>query len=272
MAKTVFITGASSGFGKEAAKLFHEKGWNVAATMRTPENETELQDLENVLLAKLDVTDKASICDAVNKSVERFGAIDVLVNNAGFGAVGVFEAASDEIIRRQFDVNIFGLIDVTKAVLPVMRANKEGVIINISSMGGRITIPFGSLYNATKFALEGLTEAMQYELNPFGIRLKIVEPGSYKTDFNGRSMDYFGIGGLNEYKDLFDRFTLIAKSPERGNRNISEVSETIYTAATDGSEQLRYMVGADAIAMIGAYQEKGEVAFKKMLSAHFGLQ
>ncbi|HWK03500.1 MAG TPA: SDR family oxidoreductase [Puia sp.] len=265
MAKTVLITGASSGFGRETALLFQKNRWNVIASMRSPEKETELSKLGNVLLVRLDVTDKQSIAGAVKAGIEKFGKIDVLVNNAGFGAIGALEAAPDEAIRRQYAINLFGLIDVTKVVLPEMRKNRDGLIINISSMGGRITIPFGSLYNSTKFAIEGLTEALQYELNPLGIQLKIVEPGSYKTNFNGRSMDFFGAGDLSDYQPIFEKFTVIAKSPDRGNKNISEVSETIYQAATDGSEQLRYLVGADAIRMIQAKQEKGDVEFKKMI-------
>jgi NAD(P)-dependent dehydrogenase (short-subunit alcohol dehydrogenase family) len=242
MKKTVLITGSSSGFGKETAKLFQNNEWNVIAAMRSPENEKELSGLENVL-----------------------------VNNAGYGVIGAVEAASDAVIRRQFGVNLFGVIDVTRAVLPVMRKNKSGIIVNISSMGGRITIPFGSLYNSSKFALEGLTEGMQYELNPLGIGLKLVEPGSYRTDFNGRSLDFFGSGDLNDYRDMFAKFTVVAKQPGRGNANLSEVSETIYKAATDGSEQLRYPVGADAITMIQTKLDKGDVEFKKMIAGRFGI-
>ena len=271
MKKTVLITGASSGFGKDTVKLFQTNGWNVIATMRSPEIETELSKLDNVLLVRLDVQDKKSIADAVAMGIQKFGRIDVLVNNAGYGAIGAMEAASDEIIQKQFRVNIFGLMDVTKAVLPSMRKNKDGVIINISSMGGRITIPFGSLYNSTKFALEGLTEAMQYELNPFGIKLKLIEPGSYRTNFNGSSLDFFGAGEIADYQGIFEKFTVVAKHPGRGNANLSEVSETIYTAATDGTEQLRYPIGADALAMIQAKQDKGDIGFKKMIAGHFGI-
>lgn len=271
MTKTVLITGASSGFGKDTVKVFQKNGWNVIATMRNPEKEEELSKLNNVLLVRLDVLDKQSIGAAVKKGVEKFGNIDVLINNAGYGAIGALEAASDEVIRRQYDVNLFGLIDVTRAVLPIMRNNKSGIIINVSSMGGRITIPFGSLYNSTKFAVEGLTEAMQYELNPLGIRCKIIEPGSYRTNFNGGSLDFFGAGAIDDYQDLFERFTVVAKKPGRGNPNISEVSEEIYRAATDGSEQLRYLVGADAVAMIRSKQDQGDVAFKKMVAGNFGL-
>ncbi|HEY4111896.1 SDR family oxidoreductase [Puia sp.] len=271
MKKTVLITGASSGFGKATAQLFQSKGWNVVASMRNPEKETGLGP-DSFLKVKLDVTDKKSIREAVEKAIHRFGRIDVLVNNAGFGAIGVLEAASDQQIRKQFDVNLFGLIDVIKAVLPRMREQKEGVIVNLSSMGGRITIPFGTLYNATKWALEGLTEALQFELNPFGIGLKIIEPGSYRTNFNGSSMDYFGAGELGDYREIFAKFTEIAKTPGRGNPDLSEVSTTIYAAATDGTPQLRYIVGADAEQMINVKMEKGDLAYKQMVAAHFNLQ
>ena len=271
MKKTVFITGASSGFGKSTAQLFQSKGWNVIATMRSPEKETELAQSESLLKLRLDVTDKKSIAQAVDAAIHRFGRIDVLVNNAGYGAIGVLEAAPEETIRKQFDVNLFGLIDVIKAVLPAMRKQKEGVIVNISSMGGRITIPFGTLYHGTKWALEGITEALQFELNPFGIHLKIIEPGSYRTSFAGSSMDYFGAGQLGDYREIFANFTEMIKTPGRGNPNVSEVSGTIYTAATDGSEQLRYVIGADAQQMIDTKLEKGDLAYKKMIAARFNL-
>src|ERR1700761_2653364 len=206
MKKTVLITGASSGFGKAAVKLFHTNDWNVIATMRSPEKETELSKLSNVFISKLDVTDKASIKTSVAAGIERFGKIDVLVNNAGYGAMGALEASTEEQVKQQFDVNLFGLIAVTKAVLPGMRQQKSGTIINVSSVGGRITFPFSSLYHSTKFAVEGLTESMQYELNPLGINLKIVEPGGYKTEFAGRSMTLFNIDGLDDYQLPFNKF------------------------------------------------------------------
>src|SRR5476649_1549613 len=209
MKKTVLITGASSGFGRAAVKLFDANNWNVIATMRSPEKETELSTLSNVFISKLDVTDRSSIQNAVSEGIGKFGKIDVLVNNAGYGALGALEAATEKQVKQQFDVNLFGLIEVTKAVLPGMRQQKSGIIINVSSVGGRVTFPFSSLYHATKFAVEGLTESVQYELNPLGIRLKIVEPGGYKTEFAGRSMALFGVNGLEDYKPAFDKFTTI---------------------------------------------------------------
>ncbi|MVT10016.1 SDR family oxidoreductase [Chitinophaga tropicalis] len=270
MKKTVLITGASSGFGKAAVELFHEKGWNVVATLRTPEAATSFSSLSNVLVTRLDVTDKESIKAAVATAIKQFGHIDVLVNNAGFGAAGALEAATDQDIRQQFDVNLFGLIDVTKAVLPAMRARKEGTIINISSIGGRFTFPFSSLYHATKFAVEGLTESLQYELNPLGIRLKLVEPGGYKTDFAGRSMNYYGTGNVEGYQEPFTRF--ISKVDEWPmSENTYEVAEVIYQAATDGTEQLRYPVGQDAIELFKVRSQMDDASFKAMMAGYVGL-
>jgi NADP-dependent 3-hydroxy acid dehydrogenase YdfG len=270
MKKTVLITGASSGFGKVAAKLFHNNGWNVIATMRSPEKETELSAFSNVLISKLDVTMKSTIQNSVKEGIEKFGKIDVLVNNAGYGALGALEAATEEQMKKQFDVNFFGLIEVTKAVLPAMRQQKSGTVINVSSIGGRVTFPFSSLYHATKFAVEGLTESMQYELNPLGIRLKIIEPGGYKTEFAGRSMALFGVDGLDDYQPAFDKFiTMLDQWPM--SENIGEVADAIYEAATDGTEKLRYPVGHDAAQLIQTRQQMGDVDFKKMMTTQTGI-
>ncbi|EHQ27544.1 SDR family oxidoreductase [Mucilaginibacter paludis] len=270
MKKTILITGASSGFGKEAAKLFHINGWNVIATMRSPEKEVELSALTDVLICKLDVTDQLSIESAVAAGIEKFGRIDVLVNNAGYGALGALEAATADQTKQQFDVNFFGLIAVTKAVLPVMRQQKSGIIINISSVGGRVTFPFSSLYHATKFAVEGLTESIQYELNPLGIYLKIVEPGGYKTEFAGRSMTLFSNEGLDDYQAAFDKFMeMLDHWPM--SENIGEVAGVIYEAATDGTEQLRYPVGLDAAQLIQTRQQMDDVNFKKMMTVQTGI-
>jgi NAD(P)-dependent dehydrogenase (short-subunit alcohol dehydrogenase family) len=270
MKKTVLITGASSGFGRVAAKLFHTKDWNVIATMRSPEKETELSTLSNVFISKLDVTDKLSIHNAVKAGIEKFGKIDVLVNNAGYGALGALEASTEEQVKQQFDVNFFGLIEVIKAVLPGMRQQRSGTIINVSSVGGRVTFPFSSLYHATKFAVEGLTESMQYELNSLGIRLKIVEPGGYKTEFAGRSMALFGTGGLDDYQSAFDKFiTMLDHWPV--SENIGEVADAIYDAATDGTEKLRYPVGQDAMQLIQTREQMNDVDFKKMITANTGI-
>jgi len=270
MKKTVFITGASSGFGRAAVTLFHQKGWNVIATMRSPEKETAFSELSGVFVTKLDLTHQSDIAEAVEAGVRQFGQIDVLVNNAGFGAIGVLENAPEEVIKQQFDVNFFGLIGVTKAVLPAMRMRKDGVIINVSSVGGRLTFPFTTLYHATKFAVEGLTESLQYELNPLGIRLKLVEPGGYKTNFAGRSMSLYGTGGLEDYQAPYDRF-LKRLEDWPMSENLGEVAEAIYEAATDGTEKLRYPVGHDAAQLLEARPQMDDIAFKKMMVGQTGI-
>ncbi len=145
--KTIVITGASSGIGKATARYFAEQGWQVAATMRKPENETELNQIENVSVYQLDVTDNDSIANAAQQIISDFGSVDVVLNNAGYGLIGPFEAASNEQIRQQFDTNVFGLMEVTRAFLPHFRANQAGLFLNVSSIGGRITYPLNSLYH-----------------------------------------------------------------------------------------------------------------------------
>ena len=184
MKKVVIITGASRGFGELIAKKFQKENFQVIATMRNINSSPSLKKLENVDIKKLDVTVKSDIKNVVDYTVEKYGRIDILINNAGYGAFGFLEEASDEEIRNQFNVNYFGLIDCIKGVLPQMRKQKDGVIVNISSIAGRFGLPFTSLYNSSKFAVEGLTECLHYELSLFGIDIKTVAPGSFRTGFH----------------------------------------------------------------------------------------
>ena len=184
MKKVVIITGASRGFGELIAKKFQKENFQVIATMRNIYSSPSLKKLENLDIKKLDVTVKSDIKNVVDYTVEKYGRIDILINNAGYGAFGFLEEASDEEIRNQFNVNYFGLIDCIKGVLPQMRKQKDGVIVNISSIAGRFGLPFTSLYNSSKFAVEGLTECLHYELSLFGIDIKTVAPGSFRTGFH----------------------------------------------------------------------------------------
>src|SRR6056297_1896887 len=174
MSKTILITGASSGIGKATVKKFQAEGWNVIATMRNPEKENELTFLANILVTKLDVQDLTSIASTIKEGIDMFGKIDVVLNNAGYALMGTFESASRESVSRQFDVNVLGLFDVTRAVLPHFRENKSGMFINISSIGGKMTFPLMSLYHSTKFAIEGFSESLHFELEPIGVKVKIV--------------------------------------------------------------------------------------------------
>lgn len=242
--QTVLITGASSGIGKATAQRFLAAGWNVAATMRQP---GAAADHPGLTLLPLDVTSPASIEAAIADAERLLGPLDVVVNNAGYGLVGPFEAATDEQIRRQFETNVFGLMNVVRAVLPGMRARRSGVIINVASMGGRITFPLYSLYHGTKWAVEGFSESLQYELEPFGIRVKIIEPGAIKTDFYDRSMDVITKAGLTAYDAFVQRAMPNMQRAGATAPGPEVVADAIFTAATDHSPRLRYSAATKGI-------------------------
>ena len=270
MAQTVLITGSSTGIGKVTAQWFQEKGWNVIATMRSPQKETELTQLDNVLVTRLDVTDSDSIQAAVTAGLERFGSINALVNNAGYGAYGPLEAFPMDNIRRQFDTNVIGLLEVTKAVLPHFRAQKSGTIVNISSIGGKVTFPLGSLYHGTKFAVEGISEALSYELAPIGIKMKIVEPGAIATDFAGRSFDFTNDESMTEYQGTVQGLMTLMEGLENA-APASLVAETIWEAVTDGTDTIRYLVGEDAKSWAADRKALDDAAFISGIKAQFGL-
>ena len=259
--KSIVITGSSSGIGKATAKYFADQGWQVAATMRKPENETELNELDNIRLYQLDVTDADSVAAATGRILTDLGTVDVLLNNAGYGLLGAFETATKEQIKHQFDTNVFGLMDVTRAFLPHFRANKAGLIINVSSIGGLITFPFMSLYHSSKWAIEGFSESLSYELGGLGIQVKIVEPGGVATDFGGRSLVFAGQEGLTDYDAAMGVFQGNMGNSGIGRSTAEQLAEAIYVATTDGKNQLRYIVGDDAVQMYGMRQEHGDDGF-----------
>jgi len=267
--QTIFITGASSGFGKETAKLFQSKGWNVIATMRSPEKEQELTQLENILVLELDVQDEISIKTAVQKGIEKFGKIDALLNNAGFAVMGVFETATEEQIQNQFDVNVFGMMRTTKAILPFMRTNGKGVIVNISSVAGRVGLPFASIYESSKFAVEGFSEALNFELGNFGIKVKIIEPGSSQTNFgNARKTTNNEITDYNPFlANFFGNYP--KKTGHCKTATPQEVAETIYNAVTDNSNKLRYIIGEDCRFFVDAKDKNSEEDFIKSIQTFF---
>ncbi|MFZ9981349.1 MAG: SDR family oxidoreductase [Cyclobacteriaceae bacterium] len=243
MKKTVLITGTSSGIGKSAVFEFAKNGWQVIATQRNPEKENSFAGLSSVKLMALDVTNAQQVEEVMNKVVADFGAPDVLVNNAGYGVDGAFEAMDDEVVRRQFETNVFGLMRVTRAAIKVMRPRRSGTIIQISSMGGKITFPLYSIYHATKFAVEGFTESLHYELANFNIRLKIVEPGPIVTEFYGKNRNFIKPENTSEYDDFIAKFNTAAVEVMKTAEGPEVVAKTIYKSATDQSAQLRYPVG-----------------------------
>jgi NAD(P)-dependent dehydrogenase (short-subunit alcohol dehydrogenase family) len=272
MSKTILITGASSGIGKATASYFAERDWNVVATMRKPADGAELAS-HNVLVTRLDVLDEASIKSAVDEANARFGNVDVLLNNAGYGAYGALEATPDDVIRRQFDVNLFGLIKTTKAVLPGMRAKKNGVIVNISSVGGRMCYPLGTLYHGSKWAVEGLTEALHFELKALGIRVKIVEPGGVRTDFGGRSFVFTHNPEFTDYQPLVDAAVAAMEAGTgSGVQEPEEVAEVIWDAVHDETARLRFISGEGAKQLLGTrYSAEQEETFLAGMRQRFGL-
>ena len=247
MEKVVLITGASTGIGNETAKLFQSKNWKVAATMRSPEKAVDLQNIVDVECIRLDVTDPESIKSAIAETIEKFGRIDAVVNNAGFAVVGPFEAATDDQIEQIFQTNVFGVMQVCREILPVFRDQRRGTIVNVASMGGRITFPLYSIYHATKWAVEGFSEALQYEVREFNIKIKIIEPGPIKTDFYTRSMSHSKKEGLSAYDNFVARALPNLQKAGETAPDGRIVAQTIYDAVSDDSWKMRFPVNSRAI-------------------------
>lgn len=256
MNKTVLITGCSSGFGKLTAKKFQSEGWNVTATMRSPEKEQELKKLDNVIVTKLDVTDKSSVKSAVDLTIEKFGAVDALVNNAGYGGLSLFEQFTDEQILAMFETNVFGLMRVTREVMPYMRKQKNGVIINVTSMAGILGLSFASTYSSSKFAVEGFSEALAIECKPFNINVKTVAPGAFGTNFNSATDNSMENGDdqLKEYAGKFANHLaelnkqMVMQSGKEADPQ--DAADKIYLCATSDTP-IHNVVGADAEMLLG---------------------
>jgi len=271
--KTVFITGCSSGIGKATAKLFAAKDWNVVATMRQPEKEIELTNSPRVLLTRLDVQDRESIASAVESGIAKFGTVNTLINNAGFSLGGVFESIPRERIQEEFAVNIFGVMDVTRTLLPHFRKNKGGLIINISSRAGLVGLPMNTLYCASKFALEGFSESLAYELASQNIIVKLVEPsgGVRNTDFGKRmSAERAQTVSLTDYDGFIARTgAAYAGIAAKRMATADEIAQVIYGAATDETNRLRYFCGEDTGGLVKARREMSDEKFNEFMRSRF---
>jgi NAD(P)-dependent dehydrogenase (short-subunit alcohol dehydrogenase family) len=265
--KRIFITGSSTGLGKAAVKLFAAKGWQVLATMRQPDHETELGAIPGVTLLALDVTVPEQI-QAVAGSAVEFGPIDVVFNNAGYGLAGPLEGTTDAQLVREIDTNLLGVIRTTQAFIPHFRERKAGLFITTTSIGGHVTFPFNSVYHATKWALEGWSESMAFELSKFGIGIKTVAPGGIKTDFQGRSLV---LAQHPAYSDLAAKVLGVFTNPARaaGYSTAEQIAEVVYEAATDGKDQLRYLAGEDAKALYAQRKAAGDEAARKAIDKMF---
>ena len=274
--KVALVTGSSSGMGFTTAVMLARAGIHTYASMRNLKKSKTITDLANkenlpLQVIQLDVNDDKSVKDAIAKIVTEKERIDVLVNNAGYGLFGSIEDVSIEEMKAQFETNFFGVMRVTQLVLPIMRKQKSGTIVNVSSVGGRISLPVLSAYNSTKFALEGLSESMSYELEPFGIKVVIIEPGVIRTNIMNSSIfakkaqdpksPYFSL--IQKVESNFKSMMENKSSPPE------EVAKVILGALTSKNPQLRYTVGDDAATMIQARVNMSDNEFKKMIMQNF---
>ncbi|MEL6205540.1 MAG: SDR family oxidoreductase [Pseudomonadota bacterium] len=266
MTKTVLVTGCSSGFGRLTAQTFAKAGWSVVATMRSPEKETELADGPQMLVTKLDVSDPGSIKAAFTAARARFGQVDAVVNNAGYGGDGLFEQVGDADIRAMFETNVFGAMNVMREALPEMRANGAGAIVNVTSMAGHCGLPGHAVYSASKHAMVGLTEGMAMEYRPLGVRIYSVAPGAYPTTAFNANVDK----RLDEGEPQLVSFSRALRAQidvvgeQMANQGGSladpqEVADRIFALVT-GDGPIHNPTGSDAemlIAMMGQDKRQG---------------
>ena len=208
-----FITGCSTGFGRELAKHVLERGYRTVVTARNPDEVNDLAAKGEALVLKLDVTDQGQIDAAIKAAEDKFGRIDVLVNNAGIGYFAAVEESEEDQVRRMFEINVFGLSRMIHAALPGMRKRRKGFIVNFSSIGGLVSFPVTGYYHATKYAVEGLSEALWQEVEPLGIKVMLVEPSGFRTDWAGRS--------ANESKRQIDDYAATAGARRSQSRSTS---------------------------------------------------
>lgn len=249
MNQTVLVTGTSSGYGKATAELFLDRGWNVVATMRQPKPDIFGSQTDRLKVLPLDVTNSGSVSKAIAEAISTFGTIDVLVNNAGIGVVGAFEATPIATVREVFETNTFGVMAMTHAVLPLFRGRRCGVVVNVTSSVTLARMPLAAAYTASKAAIEGFTGSLAFEVEWFNVRVKLVEPGyapSTRFTSNGASR----MQGL--IPDAYARFAepiFAAFARPAAVTTESDVAEAVWRAANDTTGQLRFPAGADALAL-----------------------
>jgi len=249
MNKTVLITGTSSGYGKATAQLFLDRGWNVVATMRQPKPDIFGPQDERLKVFPLDVTDSDNVRNAIAEAISAFGTIDVAVNNAGIGVVGVFEATPMATVREVFETNTFGVMAMTQAVLPLFRERRSGVVVNVTSSATLARMPLAAAYTASKAAIEGFTGSLAFELEPFNVHVKLVEPGYGPTTrftSNGASRMQ---GLIPEAYASFAEPIIAAFARPTAVTTEFDVAEVVWRAANDTTGQLRFPAGPDALAL-----------------------
>ncbi len=268
----VLITGCSSGIGLVTALQFSRKGDTVFASMRDTSKAGDLEraaQSENlrVEVVQLDVTEDASVRKAVERVLASAGRIDVLVNNAGIGSDGPIEDTDDDEAKEVFETNFFGVLRVTRAVLPTMREQRSGTIVNVSSLSGKVSTPYGGIYSASKYALEAASEALYYEVHPFGIRVLIIEPGGFETRMGEHDWRVRRFTERSPYFEYERRFSeSMTRLPGRGEgRNPQVVAQAIYDAIYTDRPKLRYLVGEDAEMIAGLRRQLDDEQFEQTM-------
>ncbi|MDE1726656.1 MAG: SDR family oxidoreductase [Thaumarchaeota archaeon] len=270
--KVAIVTGSSSGIGYETALVLARNGFRTYATMRNLEKAKAISDVakkEKLSLhtIKLDVTDEKSVNDAIKTIKSEAGRIDVLVNNAGYGLMGSLEDLLMSEIKAQYETNVFGLIRVTQAVLPIMREQKGGIIVNISSIGGKMAMPLSSPYIGTKFAVEGLSESIAYDLEPFGIKIILIEPGAIKTNFDtGMIVAQKNQNPISPYYNGMQKLQSSLNAILKNGTLPAKVADVILNAITIPNPNLRYTVGDDAALLAQKRRELPDSEFRKLVS------
>jgi NAD(P)-dependent dehydrogenase (short-subunit alcohol dehydrogenase family) len=268
----VLVTGSSSGIGFHTSLFLARAGFYTYATMRNLDKSSQIVDIARednlpVEVLRLDVTDDKSVKDVINTIAVKQRRIDVVVNNAGYGSTGAVEDFSIDEIKAQFETNFFGAIRVIQSVLPIMREQRSGIIVNISSIGGRIAFPFSPSYASTKFALEGISEALQYEVDQFGIKVILVEPGIIKTNFFDNILKAKRASDpASPYSELLQRRINRVKTMFENGTAPEEVAKVILKAITSITPELRYLVGSDANSLIEKRKSVPERKFLEFMS------
>lgn len=270
MDKVAIVTGTSSGIGFETAVALAKEGYHTFATMRDTSKGAELEDVIkkdnlSIEIIKLDVDDEKAIQSVIDEIIQKVGRVDVLVNNAGYGQFGCTEDVTVEEFRKQFETNFFSIVKLIQGVSPIMRKQNSGVIVNISSVVGRMGLPGSPAYISTKFALEGLTECLRYELGQFGVKLTLIEPGVIKTNFFD-SMKVPQTNADPKYKQMTDFMLSGLKMMVQMGTAPAQVAQTIIKAINDNEIQPRYVVGTDAAMFMEAKKMKTDLEFEKYMS------
>jgi short-subunit dehydrogenase len=269
MHQVALITGCSSGIGYETALMLARNGYHTIATMRNVKKSNSLlKTRENLPLKvlELDVNDAKSIERAINQVKNEAKRIDILINNAGYGLVGFFEDLSLDEIRNQFETNFFGVLNITKKVIPIMRSQKSGIIINISSGAGQVGFPGISAYVSTKFAIEGFSESLTYELSPFGIKVIIIEPGVIKTSFfNNCTISEQSTKNGSPYSPSLDKLQKDIDMMQEHATSPIEVAKMIMQVVRTDEPKQRYIVGNDVAMILEAKKNLSDIEFKKMM-------